>query len=115
MANTMVISYPESLPDVLRMTREEFESEARLLLAAQLYEGERLTADQAAEIAGLGKKNFLEKAATLALRTSKPTPNGTTGFPAKKQYALDDILDSFPTAEDYPEVDFGKPQGEEVW
>lgn len=33
----------------------------------------------------------------------------------KKTYALASILDSFATSEQHPEVDFGKPQGEEVW
>jgi antitoxin MazE len=32
-----------------------------------------------------------------------------------KRYALADILDSFPSAADYPAVDFGGPKGEEVW
>jgi antitoxin MazE len=32
-----------------------------------------------------------------------------------RRYALADILDSFTTSADYPEVDFGRPQGEEVW
>ena len=35
--------------------------------------------------------------------------------PSGKRYSLADILDSFPPASAYPEVDFGKPQGEEVW
>jgi antitoxin MazE len=32
-----------------------------------------------------------------------------------KRYALADILDSFPCAADYPEVDLGSPKGEDVW
>jgi len=32
-----------------------------------------------------------------------------------KWYALADILNSFSPASEQPEVDFGKPQGEEVW
>jgi len=32
-----------------------------------------------------------------------------------KRYALADILDSFPPASEQSEVDFGKPQGKEVW
>jgi antitoxin MazE len=32
-----------------------------------------------------------------------------------KRYILADILDSFPKATDYPEVDFGPPRGEETW
>ncbi len=32
-----------------------------------------------------------------------------------KRYALADILDSFAPSSAHEEVDFGKPQGEEVW
>jgi len=32
-----------------------------------------------------------------------------------KRYALAEILDSFAPSSSHPEVDFGKPQGEEVW
>jgi antitoxin MazE len=32
-----------------------------------------------------------------------------------KRYALVDILDSFTPSSAHPEIDFGKPQGEEVW
>lgn len=35
--------------------------------------------------------------------------------PAGKRYALADILDSFAPSSAYAEVDFGKPQGEEIW
>lgn len=35
--------------------------------------------------------------------------------PAGKRYALADILDSFAPSSAHPEVDFGKPQGEEIW
>ena len=32
-----------------------------------------------------------------------------------KRYTLTDILDSFTPSGDFPAVDFGEPQGEEVW
>lgn len=32
-----------------------------------------------------------------------------------KRYALTDILDSFASSSIHTEVDFGNPQGEEVW
>ena len=32
-----------------------------------------------------------------------------------KRYVLADILDCFASSSMHPEVDFGKPQGEEVW
>jgi antitoxin MazE len=33
----------------------------------------------------------------------------------EKRYALADILNSFAPSSVHPEVDFGKPQGEEAW
>ena len=36
-------------------------------------------------------------------------------IPTGKRYALADILDSFAPSSTHPEVDFGKPQGEEIW
>jgi antitoxin MazE len=33
----------------------------------------------------------------------------------QRRYALADILDSFTSSSDYPEVDFGRPHGEEAW
>ena len=35
--------------------------------------------------------------------------------PARKRYCFADILDSFPSVDDHPLVDFGPPQGEEAW
>ncbi|SHN72316.1 AbrB/MazE/SpoVT family DNA-binding domain-containing protein [Desulfovibrio litoralis] len=35
--------------------------------------------------------------------------------PAGKHYALADILDSFTPADAHAAIDFGKPQGEEIW
>lgn len=35
--------------------------------------------------------------------------------PTGKRYALADILDSFASSSAHPQIDFGKPQGEEIW
>ena len=35
--------------------------------------------------------------------------------PRGNRYALADILDSFPSADAHAAIDFGNPQGEEVW
>jgi len=32
-----------------------------------------------------------------------------------RAYRLADILDSFASSEDAPQVDFGEPRGEEIW
>jgi hypothetical protein len=33
----------------------------------------------------------------------------------QKRYRLADVLDSFPSSEECPLVDFGSPRGEEAW
>lgn len=35
--------------------------------------------------------------------------------PTGKAYKLADVLDSFATSKAAPEIDFGKPRGDEVW
>lgn len=80
MANTLTISYPESLPNALRMTKNEFEREARLLLAARLFEERKITSGQAAGMAGLSRSDFLLKTGELRL---------SAGMPAAEEIAED--------------------------
>ena len=54
------IPYSESLPDAARMSVTEFERELKLALAAKLFELGRLPSGQAAELAGLGRVEFLK-------------------------------------------------------
>jgi len=37
------------------------------------------------------------------------------GAAIRKRYRLADVLDSFPSSEGCPPVDFGPPRGEEAW
>ncbi len=53
------ISIPEGLPQALKMSDEEFLREARVLLAAKLYELGKVSASVAAEIAGTDRVTFL--------------------------------------------------------
>jgi len=53
------IKYPESLPDVLQETPEEFEREAKMAMVAKLYERGRISSGIAAKIAGLDRVTFL--------------------------------------------------------
>ncbi|MEM7049239.1 MAG: UPF0175 family protein [Acidobacteriota bacterium] len=55
----LTIPYSDDLLLSLKETPEEFEAEARLLLAVKLYELGRLTTGRAAELAGVGRAEFL--------------------------------------------------------
>ena len=59
MSQSLTIEYPERLPDDLNLTRQQFEGEARLALAAKMYEMGRVSSAQAAEMAGLDRVRFL--------------------------------------------------------
>jgi predicted HTH domain antitoxin len=55
----MRIPIPEGLAQALQMSEEEFEQEARVLLAAKLYELGRVSGGVAAQIAGMDRLSFL--------------------------------------------------------
>ena len=55
----LTISYPDTLPDALRTSREAFERDARQILALRLFKLGRVTSGQAAEMAGLTRVDFL--------------------------------------------------------
>ncbi len=54
------------------MSRQEFEDEARLLLAARLFEKKRVTSGQAAEMAGISRSEFILKTGALHLESAMP-------------------------------------------
>ena len=56
---TLTISYPEDLLLSLKKTPEEFEIEARLLLAVKLYELGQISTGMAARLTGLSRVAFM--------------------------------------------------------
>ena len=55
----VTIPYPDELLLSLKESPEQFESEARLLLAVKLYEMGRVSSGMAARLAGLSRVAFL--------------------------------------------------------
>ena len=55
----LTIHYPESLPDALRQTRSQFEQEAKMAMAAKLFEMGRIPSGVAATLVGLDRVSFL--------------------------------------------------------
>lgn len=53
------VPYPDDLLLSLKESREEFESEARLLLAVKLYEMGRISTGMAARLAGMERVAFI--------------------------------------------------------
>ena len=59
MQRAIVVEYPESLPAVSNQSPETFEEEARKAMAVKLYEMGRLSSGHAAQLAGIGRVEFL--------------------------------------------------------
>lgn len=59
MANHLHIEYPQNLPDMLQITTQAFENEARMAMAVKLFEMKRISSGMAAELAGCSRAKFL--------------------------------------------------------
>lgn len=55
----MIVNVPNHFPDAVKLTPQEFERDARLAMAAKLYELHRLSSGMAAQLAGLERRDFL--------------------------------------------------------
>lgn len=53
------VDYPETLPDALHESREQFESEAKMAMAVKLFELKRLSSGMAASLLGIDRVSFL--------------------------------------------------------
>jgi predicted HTH domain antitoxin len=59
MTHTLAIEYDDSVLVSAGLPEREFNTEARFLLAAKLYEMGRLSSGQAATLCGMGRVEFL--------------------------------------------------------
>jgi len=57
--NSLTITYPDDLLLSLKKNRDEFEEEARLLLAVKLYELGRVSTGTGALLAGMSRVAFM--------------------------------------------------------
>jgi predicted HTH domain antitoxin len=55
----MTIEYPETLPDALQESPEQFEEEAKIAMAVKLFELKRISSGTAAALAGMDRVRFL--------------------------------------------------------
>ena len=53
------VTYPQGVPQLLKMSDAEFADELRFLAAVKLYEMGRLSSGKAAELAGMPRVQFL--------------------------------------------------------
>jgi predicted HTH domain antitoxin len=66
--NILTIPYPQDLLLSLKEDERGFEAEARLLLAAKLYEMGRVTTGMAARLAGMDRVSFMFELDRIAWR-----------------------------------------------
>ncbi len=72
--NTLTIPYSDDLLLSLKKSPEEFEDEARLLLAIKLYELGRVSTGVAAELAGISRVAFIFELGRFGLSPLGQTP-----------------------------------------
>ena len=73
------IPYPDTLLLSIKKSPDEFEAEARLLLAVKLYEMDQITTGTAATLAGLSRTAFVLELRRFGLSPLGQTPDELTG------------------------------------
>lgn len=68
--NTLTIEYSDDLLFRLGLSKEKFTDEAKLMLAAKLYELGRLSSGEAAQLAGKGRVEFLFSLSSIGVSMS---------------------------------------------
>lgn len=64
---TLTVTYPDELLLSLKKSRQEFENEARLLMAVKLYELGQVSTGIAAQLAGMSRVAFIFALARFGL------------------------------------------------
>ena len=71
----LTIPYSEDLLLSMKRSPQEFEAEAKLLLAVKLYEMDRVSTGAAAKLAGLGRVAFMFELARFGLSPIGQAPS----------------------------------------
>ncbi len=61
MSLKLTLDYPDSFPDALGSTREQFEQEAKWAMAVKLFEMKRISSGMAAVLLGVDRITFILK------------------------------------------------------
>jgi predicted HTH domain antitoxin len=72
MSHQITINYPETFPDALQQTREQFEQEAKWAMAVKLFEMKRLSSGMAAALIGIDRRIIIRFKKCLKLRVNNP-------------------------------------------
>jgi predicted HTH domain antitoxin len=73
--NVLTIPYSDDLLLSMKKSPQEFEAEARLLLAVKLYEMDRVSSGAAAKLAGMSRVAFMFELARFGLSPMGQDPD----------------------------------------
>ena len=59
MSLNFTINYPETIPDALQETRDEFEEHAKIAMFTKLFELKKISSGMASSILGISRVDFL--------------------------------------------------------